>query len=82
MQLDMVIVRKDNSISLCEMKWSEGAYALTSSDKAKIETRRETLRQIYKNKVIFIVFVTSSGLVENDFTRENINNIVTIENMY
>jgi len=78
----MVIVRKDNAISLCEMKWSEGLYAFTTKDKAKIESRKDALRQIYKNKVIFIVFVTSSGLVENDYSRENVNGVVTLNDLF
>jgi len=82
MQLDMVIVRKDNAISLCEMKWSEGSYALTTIDKTKIESRKEALRKIYNNKVIFVVFVTSSGLVENDYTRENVNSVVTLNDLF
>jgi len=82
MQIDMVIVRKDNAISLCEMKWSEGAYALTTSDKAKVESRKEALRHIFKNKVIFVVFITPSGLVENDYVRENVNGVVTINDLF
>jgi len=82
MQLDMVIVRKDNAVSLCEMKWSEGLYALTSIDKTKIESRKEALKKIYNNKVIFVVFVTSSGLVENDYTRENVNGVVALEDLF
>lgn len=82
MQLDMVIVRKDTAISLCEMKWSEGAYAITTTDKRKIEDRKAALTQLYKNKTIYVVFVTSSGLVENDYTRDNVNNILTLEDLY
>lgn len=82
MQLDMVIVRKDNAISLCEMKWSDSAYALTTSDKSKIETRKEALRHIYKNKAIFIVFVASSGLVENDYTRDNVNGVIILDDLF
>ena len=82
MQLDMVIVRKDNAISLCEMKWSEGAYSLTTSDKSKLETRKEALRQMYKNKAIYIVYVTSSGLVENDYTRDNVNGTIVLDDLF
>jgi len=64
------------------MKWSEGLYALTTMDKVKIESRKEALRKIYKNKVIFIVFVTTSGLVENDYTRENVNGVVTLTDLF
>ena len=78
MQLDMVIDRQDKSVSLCEIKWSEGKYALTSSDKTKLSERKEALRNTYKNKSIFIVFITTSGMVENDYTRANINDILTL----
>ena len=81
MQLDMVIDRQDKSVSLCEIKWSEGKYALTSSDKTKLSERKEALRNTYKNKSIFIVFITTSGMVENDYTRANINDILTLSSL-
>lgn len=81
MQLDMVIDRQDRSVSLCEIKWSERKYALTSSDKTKLSERKEALRNIYKNKSIFIVFITTSGLVENDYTKANINDILTLSSL-
>ncbi len=82
MQLYMVIVRKDNAISICEMKWSDSAYSLTASDKSKIETRKEALRQMYRNKAIFVVYVTSSGLVENDYTRDNVNGTIVLDDLF
>ncbi len=81
MQLDMVIERQDKSVSLCEMKWSEGKYSLTTSDKAKLADRKETLRNLYKDRSIFIVFITTSGVVENDYTKENINDILTLTSL-
>ena len=81
MQLDMVIDRQDRSVSLCEIKWSERKYTLTSSDKTKLSERKEALRNIYKNKSIFIVFITTSGLVENDYTKANINDILTLSSL-
>lgn len=81
MQLDMVIDRQDKSVSLCEIKWSKGKYSLTSSDKTKLGERKEALRNIFKNKSIFIVFITTSGVVENDYTRENINDILTLRSL-
>lgn len=81
MQLDMVIDRQDKAVSLCEMKWSEGKYSLTSSDKTKLSVRKDALRNLYKNKSIFIVFITTSGMIENDYTKENINDILTLDSL-
>ena len=81
MQLDMVIDRQDKAVSLCEMKWSEGKYSLTSSDKTKLSVRKDVLRNLYKNKSIFIVFITTSGMIENDYTKGNINDILTLDSL-
>lgn len=64
------------SLSMALVVYS--AYALTTSDKSKLETRKEALRQIFRSKAIFVVFVTSSGLVENDYTRDNVNGVIVL----
>lgn len=81
MQLDMVIERNDKSVSMCEMKWSDKRYAMTTADKAKLISRVEELKSIFIGKSIFSVMITASGLVENDFTRDNVNDILTIESL-
>lgn len=82
MQLDMVIDRNDKSVSVCEMKWSDKPYSMTTSDKSKMISRVKELKTIFKGKSIFSVMVTSSGLVENDFTRDNVNDILTVESLF
>lgn len=81
MQLNMVIERNDKSVSMCEMKWSDKRYAMTTADKAKLNSRVEELKSIFIGKSIFSVMITASGLVENDFTRDNVNDILTIESL-
>ena len=62
-QIDMVIERADNTINLCEMKFSEGEYVI-SKDYDKV-LRNKIVRfqeETKSRKSIQLTFVTSDGL--------------------
>ena len=43
-QIDMLIVRKDETINLCEMKYSTKPYSVSQEDVYDMETKRDDLR--------------------------------------
>lgn len=62
-QIDMLIDRADNMVSICEMKFSKDEYVIRTDEHLKIANRASRLAQ-YMNfkKSINIVLVTASGL--------------------
>jgi hypothetical protein len=70
-QIDLLIDRKDKTISICEMKYSEGEYEITKSYADRVEQRLRTFRKVTSTKKSFSkVYVTPFGLVDNMYARK------------
>ena len=63
-QIDMVIDRRDQTINLCEMKYSAGPYEITKAYDEKLIQRRELFRQQTKTrKSLHLTMITTHGLL-------------------
>ena len=62
-QIDMLIDRNDGVIDLCEMKYSDTEYTITSSYANEMARKRSVFQQVSKtSKAIHIVLVTTQGI--------------------
>lgn len=74
-QIDLLIDRADNVVSLCEMKYAPNGYVMTAAEAEKINTRVRVY-SLYKpaKKGVQLVMVTSNGMAKKgsrvDFHRE------------
>ena len=65
-QIDLVIDRRDQTINLCEMKFSLQPFEITSSYMQHLIARRELFRQATgTNKALHLTMVTTYGVVKN-----------------
>ena len=65
-QIDLVIDRRDQTINLCEMKFSLQAFEITPSYMQHLIARRELFRQATgTNKALHLTMVTTYGVVKN-----------------
>lgn len=65
-QIDLLIDRRDDVISLCEMKYSEGSYALSAGDERSIRNKIVALRdETGTRKAIHPTLVTLEGATHN-----------------
>ncbi len=65
-QIDLVIDRRDQTINLCEMKYSMNPFEITPSYLKHILHRRELFRQSTgTKKALHLTFVTTYGIVKN-----------------
>ena len=70
-QIDLIIDRRDDTINLCECKYSAKPYELTEKDAADIERKKAVfMRETGTKKSIHITMVTSNGLIQNAFRNE------------
>lgn len=68
-QIDLIIDRKDGIINICEMKYSNCEYAISSDDDTSLRERKETFRTFSKTKKsIHITMVTSYGVKHNAYS--------------
>jgi hypothetical protein len=70
-QIDIVIDRRDNTINLCECKFTIDPYKLTESDINDFKRKRAVfLDETGTKKSIHLTMITSNGLIHNAYRNE------------
>ncbi len=82
-QIDLLIDRSDQSINLCEIKFSIGDYIITKKDVNNIQTKKQVFRYHTKTKKhLFITIITTMGVVENKHKLNIIDQVVTLDDLF
>lgn len=82
-QIDLLIDRKDGTINICEMKFSQGLFTITKQYAQTLRRKREVFRNITgTRKNLFITIVTSFGLSDNTWSGELITKTITLEDIF
>ena len=62
-QIDLLIIRKDNVVNLCEMKFASDAYTIDKDEERKLRRRVETLKSTLSRKqTVHLTLVTTYGV--------------------
>ena len=65
-QIDLIIERADKIVNLCEIKYSNGKYALTKDEIEKLEHRMEAFRaETALNCPVWLTMITANGLANS-----------------
>ena len=81
-QIDLLIVRKDQVINLCEMKYSSTEYTLDEKQDRSLQNKISDLKNLTGTKyAIFPTLITTYGLVENSFGN-SIQSVVTMDSLF
>ena len=81
-QIDLLIVRKDQIINLCEIKYSGQEYALTEKVDRDLKRKIHDLKEKTGTKyAIHPTLVTTYGLMENSYAA-NVQAVVTMNDLY
>lgn len=76
-QIDMVIERGDNTINLCEMKFSESEFAINKDYEKILRNKIVRFREETKTrKSIQLTFISSYGLQRNMYSGIAQNEVV------
>ena len=68
-QIDIIVDRADNNISICEVKYSNADYSLNKNEYEKIINRVETFRnETQTKKGLQVAIITTFGLKENPYS--------------
>ena len=68
-QIDMLIVRDDNIVNLCEMKFSATEYSINKSEEQKLLNRIEALKSMLNQRqTIHLTLVTTYGLAYGKYS--------------
>lgn len=81
-QIDLLIDRNDKTITLCEMKYSEGEYEISQAYDKHVQKRLSTFKKVTKTaKTLTTAYITPQGLYDNRYARKVIRQI-TADNLF
>lgn len=81
-QIDLLIVRKDQVINLCEMKYCGSEYTITEKTDQSIRRKISDLQTQTKTKyAIYPTLITTYGLVDNVYG-QNIQSVITLNDLF
>ena len=81
-QIDLLIVRRDRVINLCEMKYSESDFTITQNIDREIRNKIDDLVKVTKTKyAIYPTLITTYGLVDNSYSG-NIQSVICMDDLF
>ena len=81
-QIDLLIVRKDQVINLCEMKYSNSDFTITRTVDQDIRKKINDLQTATGTRyAIYPTLITTYGIVENSYSG-NIQSIITMDDLF
>ena len=81
-QIDLLIVRKDQVINLCEMKYSSSEYVLSIEDDESMRNKiSDLIRATGTKYAIYPTMITTYGLVDNSYSG-NVQSVITMDDLF
>jgi AAA+ ATPase superfamily predicted ATPase len=82
-QIDLVIDRRDASINLCEMKFSDGEVTIDKAYAGDLRHKRDTFRRVTgSRKTLLVTLITTHGLRNNQYARELVDKALTMDALF
>ncbi len=82
-QIDLIIDRSDQSINLCEIKYSISDYEITKKDVTNLENKKRVFKYHTKTKKhLFTCLITTFGVIENANRINYIDQVITLEELF
>ena len=82
-QVDLVIDRKDRIINLLEIKFSINPFEITKAYDLKLRNKvGRFMEAIKQKKAVFLVMITTYGLVKNEYARSIVQNEITMDHLF
>ena len=81
-QIDLLIDRRDGIVNLCEMKYSNGKYVITSDEAERLRNRIEVARKLFGNRrTIHLTMITQDGIVQSPNSWD-VQSVVTLDDLF
>ena len=81
-QIDLIILRKDNVVNMCEIKFYSGLFAVDKNYDLLLRHRRSLLgEEIPKKSIVHSTLITTYGIKNNEY-RWAFDNVVTMDDLF
>jgi hypothetical protein len=82
-QIDLLIDRRDDTINLCEMKFSETEFTIDKRYAEELRQKIDVFRSVTgSRKNIFLTMVTTFGVTNNSYAKELMANSLTMDALF
>ena len=82
-QIDLLIDRRDATINLCEMKFSQAEFIIDASYAKELRQKINVFRQVTgTHKNIFLTMVTTYGVINNVYSQELQAITLTLDDLF
>ncbi len=82
-QIDLLFDRDDDSITICEIKYTTEPFAITKDYAENLRNKIKVFKEKTRTKKqIFLVMISSSGIKETIHSEELVQAIVTLEDLF
>jgi hypothetical protein len=82
-QVDLLLDRQDNVISVCEMKFSNSEFVIDKTYAAELQYKLDVFRRESKTKkALFLAMVTTYGVKTNVYSIGLVKNQVAIDDLF
>ncbi len=82
-QIDLLIDRDDNVINICEIKFHKAKFKISKKYAAELTEKIQVFTDVTKTKKnIFLTFITSYGLYNNIYSKQLVQNELTIDALF
>jgi len=82
-QIDLLIDRNDNAITLCEIKYTDKVFAIDKSYAANLENKVNVFKEKTKtNKQLFLAIISANGIRTNKYYESLIDGVVTLDDLF
>lgn len=82
-QIDLLFDRRDDTITLCEIKYSDKPFAIDKQYAKNLLNKKAIfMRRTGTKKQIFISMIVANGLKNNYYADDLINGVVTLDDLF
>jgi uncharacterized protein len=82
-QIDLLFDRKDDAITLCEIKYSQEPFTITKEYMEILKRKAEVFKeQTRTKKQLFFALISASGIKSNHYAEDIISGVVTLDNFF
>lgn len=82
-QIDLLLERSDNAITICEIKYSKNPYIMDKKSAISILNKIEVFKEVTQTKSqIFTVLITVEGVARSAWTKEVFDQVITLDQLF
>lgn len=82
-QIDLLIDRRDATINICEMKFSQSEFSIDAAYAKVLRRKVDVFRRATETrKNVFLTMVTTYGVTDNAYRKELVESVVMLDDLF